>query len=216
MSYEKPLNVKSISILETYHAGAVTKVSLKNPSGQWDEVYSCDASDITRAQIFEPTLKVCPRNQHVHTTPLQCWALLTSRGSSSQMNSKKTPNKPLYVNIFSLPYAVLCSASLYRAVLHCDMSLIYKIVMAHCLVYLGQTSNRFHISSCQCQMCFHIHRVRIQLCSNRVCQQGGHYQDYYRWVKVLLLIYKSIRCRYYVWMPIFQMSCRDWKKEVPQ
>ena len=61
MSYEKPLNVKSISIFETYHAGAVTKVSLKNPCGQLDEVYSGDASDIARAQIFEPTLKVCPR-----------------------------------------------------------------------------------------------------------------------------------------------------------
>ena len=58
VSFEKALNVKSISIYETFHGGAVTKVSLKNPAGEWIEVYSGVANDITESRIFKPTLQV--------------------------------------------------------------------------------------------------------------------------------------------------------------
>ena len=67
MAFEKALNVKSISIYETFHAGAVTKVSLKNPAGEWIEVYSGVASDVTVSRIFKPTLQVrsfqCPEQR---------------------------------------------------------------------------------------------------------------------------------------------------------
>ena len=68
VAYETPVNVKSIAIFETYHAGAVTKVSLKNPSGQWEEVYSGSASVIKRARAFKPTLKVCQHTRHAIQT----------------------------------------------------------------------------------------------------------------------------------------------------
>ena len=73
VAYETPVNVKAIAIFETYHAGAVTKVSLKNPSGQWKEVYSGAASDIKRARAFKPTLKVCPHILHAIHPALMWW-----------------------------------------------------------------------------------------------------------------------------------------------
>ena len=91
VAYETPVNVKSIAIFETYHAGAVTKVSLKNPSGQWEEVYSGSASDIKRARAFKPTLKVCQHTLHAIQTRFNVVDSRYLVVSFFQKNSEKRP-----------------------------------------------------------------------------------------------------------------------------
>ena len=53
-----PVNIRSISIYETYHAGAVVKVSLRDPDGDWIPVWTGDAQNIQRSRIFQPPLQV--------------------------------------------------------------------------------------------------------------------------------------------------------------
>ena len=53
-----PVNVRSISIYETYNAGAVVKVSLRDPDGNWIPVWTGDAQNIKASRIFQPPLQV--------------------------------------------------------------------------------------------------------------------------------------------------------------
>ena len=52
------VNVQSISIYETYHAGAVVKVSLRDPHGNWVPVWRGQAQNIQQSRIFQPPLQV--------------------------------------------------------------------------------------------------------------------------------------------------------------
>ena len=67
VEFDTAVNVHSISIYETYHAGAVVKVSLRDPDGIWVPVWTGDAEEIEESRIFQPPLQV-----HVNTlTPRQ-------------------------------------------------------------------------------------------------------------------------------------------------
>ena len=53
-----PVNVRSISIYETYNAGAIVKVSLRDPAGNWIPVWKGGAQNIKASRIFQPPLQV--------------------------------------------------------------------------------------------------------------------------------------------------------------
>ena len=58
VEFNVPVNVESISIYETYHAGAVVKVSLRHPSGAWVPVWTGNAQNIGSSRKFQPQLQV--------------------------------------------------------------------------------------------------------------------------------------------------------------
>ena len=59
MEFSERLYIKEMDIYETYNAGAVVKVELKSPSGEWVIVFRADmAEHITNSRIFSPPLQV--------------------------------------------------------------------------------------------------------------------------------------------------------------
>lgn len=58
VEFDAYVNAESISIYETFHAGAVVKVSLRDPSGNWVPVWTGDAQNIEESRVFQPPLAV--------------------------------------------------------------------------------------------------------------------------------------------------------------
>ncbi len=60
LEFPKSVRIGKISVYETYHGGAITKIGIWNAKKEsYKTVYEGEAQDIQESRIFEPDITVC-------------------------------------------------------------------------------------------------------------------------------------------------------------
>lgn len=57
LEFERAVFISGITIFETFHAGAIRTISVRNPQGEWQAIYEAmNIEDIERSRKFMPTI----------------------------------------------------------------------------------------------------------------------------------------------------------------
>ena len=107
MEFADPVYLVELEIYETYHAGAVHRISALNPQGTWVVIWTGEQTLIESSRIFKPSpLTPCPFPVNVIKLDLDCSGKWCQIDAVKLIGNKVNFLKRCHFHSFSSPLSI--------------------------------------------------------------------------------------------------------------